>query len=119
MGACGSRAHPITRPGGALIAPRFPRSDDELEEIKPTRTRTDSIQGRFVVQLRKSAEEYETPGQEADPDLQVDYRELPWRHFVRGAMVGCGIVAIPMAVLIWIVVSNGILYRLYPLPNSE
>ncbi|KAG8467695.1 hypothetical protein KFE25_006747 [Diacronema lutheri] len=59
----------------------------------------------------------------ADPDeadvRMLDDINLPWRHFLRGFMVGCGVVSVPMVALIWIVVSNGVLYRLYPLPVSE
>lgn len=52
-------------------------------------------------------------------DTGIDSSTLPYRIFLRGAMIGCALVAAPMIALIWIVVSNGFLYRFYPLLESE
>lgn len=116
MGVCSSAPPPISRPVGAaaLIAPDALRSDEEA--AAGGRQRSDSTEAGFIEQLLMSLENDSERAQDSN-DLS-DSLELPWRHFARGMLIGCGVIAVPMAVLIWMVVSNGILYRLYPLPAS-
>lgn len=106
----------------ALDGSMEPRSDKpsaldvERTEIRSA-PRIEGGPGRTVEQVHTmvSIERRDT-----DPfDADIDHLTLPYRIFLRGAMIGCAIVAVPMAVLIWIVVSNGILYRFYPLPDTQ
>lgn len=120
MGVCSSATLSISRPGAAaLIAPDALRSDEEV--AAGGRQRSDSTEAGFIEQLLMSLENAERAQDSNDLTDKAhgsDSLELPWRHFARGMLIGCGVIAVPMAVLIWMVVSNGILYRLYPLPAS-
>jgi hypothetical protein len=121
MGVCASRPR---ADDGKLLEPQVARSDT-LESTTPAHA---EIASRFVVQLRnspsRSPNRLNRTGPKYMPESPsefdgVDQSSLPYRVFLRGALLGCGIVSIPMAVLMWLVISNGFLYRFYPLPSSS
>mmetsp|Transcript_22636 Transcript_22636/g.61286 ORF Transcript_22636/g.61286 Transcript_22636/m.61286 type:complete len:96 (+) Transcript_22636:219-506(+) len=72
---------------------------------------------RFVATLRKARN---APSDFPDDDslVSADPGPAPWRSFLAGAIVGCMLMTVPMAVLLWIAFENGILYTFYPLART-
>lgn len=109
-----SEAQPV------LDASQQPRSDEQpaldSDDVRSAGS-AEGSQRRTAEQLQAMAFIDRRDTDQPDPD--VDPSTLPYRIFLRGAMIGCALMAMPMAVLIWIVISNGILYRFYPLPDNE
>ena len=105
-----------------LAVPHEPRTERQPAlDAEPTaiRSAAEGSQRRTAAEPLHTMMDFIDRRDSDQPDPDIDPSTLPYRIFLRGAMIGCAIVAMPMAVLIWIVVSNGILYRFYPLPSER
>mmetsp|Transcript_11471 Transcript_11471/g.34004 ORF Transcript_11471/g.34004 Transcript_11471/m.34004 type:complete len:128 (-) Transcript_11471:137-520(-) len=122
MGSCSSTDEPRRRDEGdreALVAGQPPSDRVGGDDGKHTLSSSPKLVSRFlsILKMGRTAAPA-ADGEEEKSELSVELTTATWRTFLNGAIIGCGLMTVPMTVLLWIVIENGILYKLYPVPTT-